>query len=138
MSTQEDWIKPEKYRLPKGKFLVTSLVQDALGTKINLGNEEFVVEIFFDGIPVLLRSTVEGLRIHTWEDVQLKYEDRFYFRENFFYEVKNSKLVKWCVEESYGCFGDSELRHYCIVTSEEFIDIVSTFEPMIKVVSVLR
>lgn len=136
MHTQEDWIKIRSHNLPKGEFLVTSLVQDAMGTKIKLDNEEYIVEILFDGIPALLRSAVEGLRLATCIDVQLKYDDDFYFREEFFYEVKNSKLVKWCVEESCGSYSASELRHYCIVTSEELIDIVSTFEPTIKVSSV--
>lgn len=68
----------------------------------------------------------------TWGNVQVKYNDRFIFRKSFFFEIKKSELIKWCVEESCGFYDADGLRRYCIVTSEEMIDIISTFDPIIQ------
>lgn len=119
--------------IPDGEFIVTSFVQNYDGTRIILNNDEHIVDLFFDGIPVLLRSAIEEIRMRTWGSVQSKYNDRYIFRKSFFFEVRNSELVKWCVEEGCGFYEEHQLKHYCIVTSEEMIDIVSTFEPEIKV-----
>ena len=62
---QEEWIKLEQYGIPKGEFIVTELIQDCEGTKVVLGDEKDSVEIFFDGVPVLVRNTVEGRRLGT-------------------------------------------------------------------------
>lgn len=99
-----------------------------------LNDEIFEIEIFFDGLPVLSRNAVEGIRMHTWGEVQLKYDDKRYFRKLFLFEIKKSKLVLWCIEESCGFYEENQLKHYCIVTSEEIIDVVSTFEPKIKII----
>ena len=128
----EEWIKIINIDIPDGRYIVTSLVQDLHGTKISLDDEEHFVEIFFDGIPILVRDTVEGMRMRTYSNAQLKYNDRYMFSKSFFFEVKNSELVKWCVQESCGCYEENELRHFCIITMEELIDIVATFEPTVK------
>lgn len=134
---QEEWIKLIQYNIPEGQFIVTSFVQNSEGTKIILDNDEIAVEVFFDGIPVLLRNAIEGIRMRTWSEVQLKYKDKFIFRNNFLFEVKNSKLVQWSIEEGCGFYDESQLRHYCIVTGEEIIDVVATFEPVVKVINLL-
>ena len=129
----EEWIKIVKDDIPEGEYVVTSLIQDTNGTKILLDDEQYMINIFFDGIPVLIRSAVEGIRMQTWGNVQLKYNDKFIFRKSFFFEIKNSDLIKWCIQESCGLYEEYQLKHYCIVTSEEMIDIVSTFEPTVQV-----
>lgn len=130
---QEEWIKLDQYKIPEGQFIVTNFVQNSDGTKIVLNNEENVIEIFFDGIPSLLRSTAEGIRMRTWGEIQLKYQDKFFFRDWFFFQVKNSKLTKWVIEESCNFYDEDQLNHYCIVTSEELIDILASFKPTVKV-----
>lgn len=135
MDMPEEWVKLTQYNIPEGQFIVSSFLQDLEGTKIVLDNGQVAVEIIFDGIPVLVREAIEILRMRTWGEVQLKYQNKFIFRNNFLFEVKNSKLVQWAVEESCGFYEQSQLRHYCIVTGEELIDVLATFEPIIKVVS---
>ena len=93
----EEWIKIKKDDIPEGEYIVTNFVQDLEGTKIFLNDGEHNIEIFFDDIPVLVRNTIEGLRMRTWGNVQLKYNDKSIFRKSFFFEVKNSDLLKWCV-----------------------------------------
>lgn len=130
---QEEWIKLKQYGIPEGEFIVTQLIQDGDGTKIVLDDEKDSVEIFFDGIPVLVRNTVEGMRMRTWGAVQSKYADQSFFRGAVLFEVENSRLVQWCAEESCGFYEADELKHYCIVTGEELVDVVATFEPTVKI-----
>jgi len=133
---QEEWIKIEQNRIPKGQFIVTSSIQSSDGTKILLDNGHTVVEVFFDGIPSMFRSATEGIRMRTWSEVQLKYNDSFIFRDWFLFVVKNSILVEWLVEESCGFYDADKLIHFCIVTCEELIDIVASFYPIIKVMKI--
>ncbi len=128
----EEWIKIIRSDIPKGEYIVTNFMQNANGTKISLDDGKHTVEIIFDGIPILVRNTVEGIRMRTWGNVQLKYNDKSIFRKSFFFEVKKSDLVKWCVQESCGFYEEYQLKHYCIITSEEMIDIISTFEPIVQ------
>ena len=129
----EEWIEIIRSDIPEGKYIVTKFVQDLDGTKILLDNGEHNIEVFFDGIPVLVRNTIEGLRMRTWGNVQLKYNDKSIFRNSFFFEVKKSDLVKWCVQESCGFYEEHQLKHYCIITSEELIDIIASFEPILRI-----
>ena len=132
MDFPEEWIKLEKYNIPEGEYIITSFIQDLDGVKILLDDDEHIIEVIFDGIPVLVQDAVEGLRMRTWGNVQLKYNNKFIFRKSFLFEVKKSALVKWCIQESCGFYEESQLKHYCIVTSEEMIDIIATFEPIVK------
>lgn len=131
---QEEWVKLKQYNIPEGRFIVTSFVQNAEGTKIVLDDEMTMVEVFFDGIPVLIRNAVENIRMRTWSEIQLKYQDKVIFRNTFFFEIKNSQLIKWAIEEGCGFYDESQLRHYSIVTGQEVIDVIATFEPTVKII----
>ena len=130
---QEEWIQAEKDVIPEGQFIVTSFIQNTDGTKMFLNDEKIAVEIFFDGIPLLLRSAVEGIRMWTWSEIQLKYRDKSFFRNWFFFQVQNSKLTKWAIEESCDFYNNDQIYQYCIVTSEELIDVLATFKPIVNV-----
>ena len=130
---QENWIKWNPANIPEGEFIVTDYVQNKDGTKIILTDENNTVEVLFDGITPIIRYSVEGIRMRTWGEVQRKYNDKFFFRNWFLYKIINSELSKWAEEESCGFYVSNQLIHYCIVTSEEIIDILSSFEPIIVV-----
>lgn len=132
MSNNENWLKIYQDSAPGGQYIVTSFLQDTEGVKIVLDDERYVVEVIFDGVPLLIRSSPEGLRMRTWGEVQLRYQDKFFFRNWFFYKVESSELLEWAMEESCGFYSEVRLTHYCIVTSEEVIDILASFEPLIK------
>ena len=138
VNMQEEWVKLKQYNIPEGQFIVNNFTQDLEGTKIVLDDEKNTVEVFFDGIPVLVRSAVANIRMRTWSEVQLKYHDKSMFRNTFFFEVKNSKLVQWSNEEGCGFYEENQLRHYCIVTSEEVIDVLATFDPIVRVFNSLE
>lgn len=129
----EEWIMLGD--IPNGEFGMTSFQQNMDDMRIILEDEEHQVDIFFDGNPVLYRCTDEGIRMRTWGAAQRKYNDRYFFRKRHVFEVKNSALIEWCAEESMGFCQTRYLRHYCIVTGDDLIDIVASFEPKITVSS---
>lgn len=131
----EEWIKLTKYNIPEDEFVVTNYIDNIEGTKIILENDDYLVEVFFDGLTLFTRIGLEGLMMRTWSEVQLKYEDRFFFKNWFLYQVLNSRLINWAIEESYGFYQELEIFHYSIVTTNEVMDILSTFEPTVKVVN---
>ena len=88
----EEWIKIKKDDIPEGEYIVTNFVQDLEGTKIFLNDGEHNIEVFFDGIPVLVRNTIEGCRMRTWGNVQLKYNDKSFFRKSFFFEAAHARV----------------------------------------------
>jgi len=135
INMQENWIKWNPSNIPEGEFIVTEFIQDKDGAKIVLDDGNSVVEILFDGITPIVRTSIEGIRMRTWGEVQQKYNDKYFFRNWFFYKVENSKLTKWAEEESCGFYVSEQLTHYCIVTCEEIIDVLSTFEPSIIIKS---
>ena len=127
----EEWIKITDDNIPKGDYVVVNFVQNSNHTKISLSDGKYTVLVIFNGIPILTQNTIEGIRMRTWGNAQLKY-NKYMFRESFLFEIKNSNLIKWCVQESCGFYKESQLKHYCIVTCEELVDIVSTFDPIIQ------
>lgn len=131
INMQESWIKWNPTKAPEGAFIVTDYIQNKDGTKFILDDDDNIIEILFNGITPIVRASVEGIRMRTWGEIQQKYNDKFFFRNWFLYKVENSKLSKWAEEESCGFYASEQLSHYCIVTSEEIIDILSTFEPTI-------
>ena len=100
----EEWIRLMDDKIPEGEYAVASLIQDSSGVRILLDSGGHKVRIIFDGFPLLVQSSEEGLRMRTWGNVQRKYKDRFIFRKAVLFEVKNSSLVKWCVQESCGFY----------------------------------
>ena len=131
MNSQEEWVKLQQHKIPEGQFVITSIFQNSDGVRITLDDDENIIEIFFDGVPSLIRIAPEGIRMRTWGEIQLKYQDKLFFRNWFFYQVKDSKLIEWVVEESCNFYDSKQLNHYCIVTSEELIDILASFEPIV-------
>jgi hypothetical protein len=133
VNMQENWIKCD---VPKSQnefgFTVTSIVQDSEGTKIFLEDEKIKVELYWDAL-VILRSSIESVRLRTVADVLTKYGNNSFFRGCFLYRVENSTFSDWVDEESYGVYEKSKQTHYCIVTSLDVIDVVASIEPAIKV-----
>ena len=132
-NTQEKWIKHNSVDIPKGSYFVTDFSQNADGVRIILDDEKNIVEIYFNGVPSITRISVEGIRMRTCREVLKKYDDEYFFRNCFLFMIENSDLSKWAAEESCGFYEAEKLKHYCIVTMEEVIDILATFEPKISV-----
>ena len=126
----EEWVRWNPTNLPDGEYAIIEVVDNDDGTRIVLDNTENFVEILFDGLLSMSRIVRSPLRMRTWGEVQDKYSKDF-FVGWFLYKVENSLLSKWLEEENCGFEKATEYTHYCIVSSEAFVDIISTFEPQI-------
>ena len=129
----EEWSRWNPCDIPEGEFVVTRLSQDIDGVRVVLDDEIFEIEIFFDGFPPIVFSSMEGLRMRTCREVLSKYGNDRFFRENFFFKVSNSKLEEWAIAESCGFYDKDSLQHYCIVTCVEVIDIIAGSDPIVSI-----
>lgn len=129
LEMEENWIKWNPLNLPEGEYVVTKFLQNIDGTEITLTDDANKISILFDGNILLARTSDEGIRMRTWAPVQQKYDNKYFFRNWFLYKVENSKLAKWAEEESCGFYVSEKILHFCVVTGEDIIDVLSTFEP---------
>ena len=136
LNVKENWIKLNPLNLPDGDYCVIKFLQNVDGTEITLSDESNNVTVLFDGVTPLVRTSIEGIRMRTWGEVQQKYGNKYFFKDWFLYKVENSKLAEWAEEESCGFYKADKLLHFCIVTGEDIIDILSTFEPDIFISAV--
>jgi len=51
-----------------------------------------------------------------------------------FFKVSNSSYIEWLLEQSYG-IPAYEFIHFCFVTENSFLEVVTTYEPAIVLVN---
>lgn len=89
--------------------------------------------VFENGIDAL-RITTETFKLSTISYLNENYGGEFYAGWTFF-KVENSEYLKYLSEQS-GAISDSYgVKQYSIITDEEIIDIVCTYEPKTKTFS---
>ena len=62
-----------------------------------------------------------------------KYGSDFYNNWSFF-KVQNSEYLQWLANKSHGWSDSFSFTHFCILSGDEMIDIVTNYEPEIKVI----
>ena len=116
--------------IPNEKLYVDELT-DGIGEerlKIKLSNEDesFFLEISF-WHPTFYMYTDEGKRIRTLVNLREKYGKGFHSSWTLF-KVEDSEILSWAYAES-GLKDIIQLQHYVIMAADEFIDIISEYEP---------
>lgn len=128
----ENWIKWQ----PKGMgglyAYFTIPEHDENGINFIVQCAEGAVKISFDGnIPFYVFSD-EGLRTASYAPVQQQHNDRHYFNKWFLYKIENSDLLKWIGLESCGFIAGRYEKHFCIVTEDDVVDILSSVDPRLE------
>lgn len=122
----EEWILFNPLNLPRRQAFSVEIIQGE-NTTFAVECENCSVNLVFDCfVPVYLYS-YEGIRMATYAPVQEKYNDRYFFTKWFIYEIKNSSFFKWAMTECGGLYHN--LRHFCIVTADDVVDILACGEP---------
>lgn len=130
----ENWICWNPLNIPDCRAFSVDISQDENGTEFAVECEDMSVSLLFEGyVPAYVYSD-ESIRMATYTPVQEKNNDRYYFRKWFLYKIENSDFMKWAMEESYGLYENYGYQHFCIVTADEVVDILSTVEPTIRVI----
>lgn len=126
---QENWFVYGEKEISIDCYEVIEIIQNSDGTRIKLDGEKHHIEIEF-GFVDSLRTTDEGRRIRTYNEIDAIQT----YRENFIgyplYKVENSEYIQWIEKESAGfCIGVS---HYTVMTENDIVDVISSFPPKIK------
>ena len=109
------------------------ILENDEGIKFAINCDDKTINVLFAGmVPIYMRSE-EGIRVLSWSTVQEKNKDKSYFSKWPIYKIENSCLIKWALMESCGFYSEESLMHYCIVTEQEIIDILSMCVPIITV-----
>lgn len=130
----EKWILWNPLNIESCQAFSVEIKQEKSGTVFKVECENQFVNIIFDGfIPIYVYSD-EGIRMATYIRVQEKNNDRYYFTKWFLYKIENSDFLKWAMAECYNLYEICGYKHFCIVTENEVVDILSSFEPQIIVI----
>lgn len=130
----ENWILWNPSNIKSCQAYSVEIAQDDRGTEFMVECENIFVSLLFEGyVPIYVYSD-EGIRMATYTPVQEKNNDKYYFRKWFLYKIENSDFYKWAMRESYGMYEEYGYQHFCIVTADEVVDILSVVEPTIRVI----
>lgn len=134
MKKNEEYIiwNPENITFSSANY--TEIVEDE-DLKFVINCDDMTLEIIFSGIILTYMYSEQGTRMMSWSIAQEKYNDKLYFRKNPVYKVENSLLIKWVLIESCGFYSETDLTHYCIVTEQDVVDIISMCEPTYRIIS---
>ncbi len=132
----EQWSKWEPtYGLSK-KYYIDAIIDDIRGFKIKLTSrdyEDHKVTINFPESVWMYRSTEEGLRLLTLEQLAQQYGASFYTDWSFF-KIKDSQYLNWIYQESYQTITNNKpLIHFCLVAMNDILDVVADYEPKITI-----
>ncbi len=104
---------------------------DGLEIILKARDDRSGVKITFPYLVLSYQSTDEGTRYKTLIFLDNEYGTDFYAKWTLF-EVQDSALIKWVQEES--CIGDDlQAKQFTLLTSDEFIDIITLGDPDIEV-----
>ena len=130
----EKWNRWEPIEGIPEKMTMESLCFDKNGTLIVLESEDgdTKVHILFEDSVLSLRNTDEGRRLKTINFLENMYGTDYYTSWTLF-KVTNSTFVEWFNEETYNIYADYNIEHYVFLTSDEVVEVLSTYSPSVKV-----
>lgn len=128
---KEKWTQWKPISNLSNKYYIESIINDATGLTImfvdSINKLAKLKMVFENGIDAF-RITNETFILSTISYLNEKYGDQFYAEWTFF-KVENSEYLKFLSEQS-GRISDSYgVKKYSIITDEDSLDIVSTYEP---------
>lgn len=133
----EKWTKWEPVMDLPDKIFLEKLIDDKKGLTIEFNDELETTEIIvnFENSVVSYRNSDEGKRLNTLEFLNEKYGKIFYSNWSFF-KVNNSLYLKWLNDETYDMYTDYNIEHYVFLTSNDIVDVLSSYPPKIRIRSI--
>lgn len=129
---KENWLRWNPIPGLAKKYYLTELLHNITAgfiiEMLNEDNQKVGVKIVFAEAVLAYRYTEESLPQFTVHYLRAKYEEEFYSAWCLF-KIENSTYLKWITEESYGIYDDIKLTHFCILTSDQRLDIIVGYEP---------
>lgn len=135
MNEQWEQINIDEISKTYGKADYAKIIDDEQGLRIGLVFENDVqVEFLFETSVLSYNVCDEGRRLKTLDFLTDKYGQDF-FGEHYIYMVENSKYLSWFNEESHGIVSGYAVNHYVFLTSNDIVDVLTTYAPKIKIVN---
>ena len=119
-------------KAPEESYIDVEIFRNNCGTKIQVFGETHKIIIHFEGVLIGLQISMETARMGTIGGYQKKLDNRAYFAKWPLYKVKNSNYSKWFIKESCGIYTEQELYHYCIISDDDIIDILTYYQPKVS------
>ncbi len=88
------------------------------------------VLVTFENSVDAYRRTDESFRLTTMTKLDQAYGENFYGELTFF-KVENSRYIQWLKEEAPEIFIPKDYMHFSFISAESFVDIVTTYEPIV-------
>ena len=132
MHENQTWIvyNPQNIEGISGAYDV-EILREEDSLKFTVYCENKTVDVYFRcNVPMYLYSD-EGMRMAAYIPLQEKNNDKHYFNKWFLYKVENSDFIRWAAKESCGFCFEEKLFHFCIITDNDVVDILSMGEPEI-------
>lgn len=132
----EEWMRWEPINGVEGKYFVNllSLSDDGLVIRLSDWDEKKKIEVIFDGYVDAYRYTNDSFSFKIPAVLSEKYEKGFY-KDWSFFKVVNSDYLHWLSEKSSGYADDFPFVHFCIMGGDEIVDILSRYEPEVRIIS---
>jgi hypothetical protein len=134
---QEKWTRWEPTGNLSTKYYVQSISDTfSAGFKIKLidyHHPEKKVLIAWPGSVYAYRQTYESFTLLTLNDLIEQYGKNF--TDWTFFKIENSEYLKWISKQSYEITDSLNFTHFCIYSTEEMVDILSSIEPEVSIIS---
>ena len=131
---EEKWIQWRPLENLASKYYIDSVVDMIDNFTVNLvdaRSEKHKVEIvFLEGVEAYTRVD-ESFRVKIIHELGEKYGDGFYGDWTFF-KVDNSAYVKWLSDQSYTWSDTRTFTHFCLISADVLLDIVTNYEPIVR------
>lgn len=133
----EEWREVFKNIIPKGTYETLLSFGEKEGLLIKLISKKNIIYIEF-GYVVVFRIFDEGIILNAlFEESQIeKYKkDKF---SNIIYKIQNGDFDKFVKQIGNELYEYLDLKHYIIVTINYVIEVITEWEPRIKVVEIAK
>jgi|ERR1700733_3048098 len=78
------------------------------------------------------RKTYETFTLLTLSNIDKQYGENF--KGWTFFKIENSEYLKWISEQSCKITDSFNLKHFCIYSTEEMVDVLSCVEPEVSII----
>lgn len=96
-------------------------------------DEQKKIIIIFDALVYSFKSSMESVYVRTQLNFSKDKIDELFSENNWLFELKNSRYVKWIKEEGDGMFEYESLRHFVFYTFSDVIEVLCCFPPKITI-----
>lgn len=131
----EEWARWEPIKDISGKYYLDSFGWSEKGFIVELSSKKKgkKIQVIFDNYIDAFRYTNESFYFKLFGDLSEQYSDDFYADWSFF-KVTNSEYLRWLSEKSCTWSDQIQFIHFCILGGDEVIDIVTNYEPEVKII----